>query len=103
MYHLIVKFLFYFNSDYFCALDIIDFYMDSVNYEESAMMSNKNPSPCQDDIDFETYREALVECQFAKVAPFKEPEMEISEKKYEIDPQMKLKILKSKRQIYDLL
>jgi len=39
--------------------------MDTVNYEESDKKSgnqcSKNPVAAQDDIDFETYREALLE------------------------------------------
>ena len=39
--------------------------MDTVNYEESDKKSgnqcSKNPAAAQDDIDFETYREALLE------------------------------------------
>ena len=78
--------------------------MDSINYEESAKMSNKNPPTlAQDDIDFEIYREALVECEYqpdAQTPPFEDTEIP---PEHTVDPDLKLKILRSKREVYDLL
>lgn len=81
--------------------------MDTVNYEESdkksaKMSNNKNPTTAQDDIDFETYREALLEGRSQEAdqtPPFQgSPKVDHS-----VDPELKLKIMRQKREVYDQL